>query len=283
VDHLFGYTGRAYDEETGLQNNLNRWYDAASGKWLSEDPIGFAAGDANLYRYVGNSPTLATDPNGLYELEFDGGNWTQAQKDRVKASLKRARKRVGELLKELDTAVKKLNDCERRHMATEIETLKSMLNNIKNGIDSKSENLEFTHFDFDDENKVETDAHGYDAGYYGILGLYQDAQIDFNDGANGKTWETMPTDRFDEIMLHELTRVYESDDGESGIEFWDGNNYDYLMHGSIENSAAWKDALKEAGKKAAAEKSRRCNRRIWIPPTIFGPYPDEFPYGPDTA
>jgi hypothetical protein len=27
VDFLFGYTGRAFDESTGLQNNLNRWYD----------------------------------------------------------------------------------------------------------------------------------------------------------------------------------------------------------------------------------------------------------------
>jgi hypothetical protein len=29
------------------------------------DPLGFAAGDANLYRYVGNDPTNATDPTGL--------------------------------------------------------------------------------------------------------------------------------------------------------------------------------------------------------------------------
>jgi hypothetical protein len=36
-----------------------------SGRWLSEDPIGFAAGDANLYRYVGNGPVNATDPLGL--------------------------------------------------------------------------------------------------------------------------------------------------------------------------------------------------------------------------
>ena len=75
VDHLFGYTGRAYDEETGLQNNHNRWYDAANGKWLSEDPIGFAGGDANLYRYVGNSATNATDPSGLIlETLWDAGN-----------------------------------------------------------------------------------------------------------------------------------------------------------------------------------------------------------------
>jgi len=31
---------------------------------FSNDPIGFAAGDANLYRYVGNQPTTLTDPSG---------------------------------------------------------------------------------------------------------------------------------------------------------------------------------------------------------------------------
>jgi hypothetical protein len=34
---------------------------------VSKDPIGFAAGDANLYRYVGNQPTTKTDPSGLVE------------------------------------------------------------------------------------------------------------------------------------------------------------------------------------------------------------------------
>jgi RHS repeat-associated protein len=65
ADTAFGYTGRYLDEATGLQNNLHRWYDASTGRWLSEDPIGFAAGDANLYRYVGNSPTMYVDPTGL--------------------------------------------------------------------------------------------------------------------------------------------------------------------------------------------------------------------------
>jgi RHS repeat-associated protein len=64
VDCLFGYTGRQYDEATGLQNNLNRWYDPAVGRWVSEDPIGFAGGDANLSRYCGNGPTNWVDPSG---------------------------------------------------------------------------------------------------------------------------------------------------------------------------------------------------------------------------
>ena len=49
VDCLFGYTARQYDEATGLQNNLNRWYDAKVGRWMSEDPIGFESEDANLW------------------------------------------------------------------------------------------------------------------------------------------------------------------------------------------------------------------------------------------
>jgi uncharacterized protein RhaS with RHS repeats len=40
-------------------------YDPTIGRWISQDPLGFEAGDANLYRYVGNSPTNATDPSGL--------------------------------------------------------------------------------------------------------------------------------------------------------------------------------------------------------------------------
>jgi len=74
------YAGRDLDRFTGLYNNRARWYDAGAGRFLSEDPIGFAAGDANLYRYCGNSPTNFTDPSGqswedllFGGLQFVGG------------------------------------------------------------------------------------------------------------------------------------------------------------------------------------------------------------------
>jgi RHS repeat-associated protein len=47
VDSLFLFMGRPFDSDTELQNNLNRWYDASVGRWLSEDPIGFAGGVAH--------------------------------------------------------------------------------------------------------------------------------------------------------------------------------------------------------------------------------------------
>ncbi len=63
VDEAFSFAGRWLDQATGLQNNLNRWYDSKTGRWLSEDPLGFAAGDANLYRYVWNQPTRGNSRN----------------------------------------------------------------------------------------------------------------------------------------------------------------------------------------------------------------------------
>ncbi|HJT23203.1 MAG TPA: RHS repeat-associated core domain-containing protein, partial [bacterium] len=43
-------------------------YDTRTGRWTSQDPTGFAAGDANLYRYAGNGPTNAVDPSGLFSI-----------------------------------------------------------------------------------------------------------------------------------------------------------------------------------------------------------------------
>ncbi len=64
VDEAFAFTGRWLDKTTGLQNNLNRWYDPQVGRWLSEDPMGLTV-DANPYRYVSNQPTSYIDPTGL--------------------------------------------------------------------------------------------------------------------------------------------------------------------------------------------------------------------------
>ncbi len=58
------FTWREYNVDVGLQYNRARWYDAG-GRWISEDPLGFAAGDVNTARYVGNGVVLNVDPSGL--------------------------------------------------------------------------------------------------------------------------------------------------------------------------------------------------------------------------
>ena len=61
----FAYTGKLFDRATSLQWNINRWYDPKVGRWCSEDPIGFLAGDVNLARYVGNGVVGKEDALGL--------------------------------------------------------------------------------------------------------------------------------------------------------------------------------------------------------------------------
>jgi RHS repeat-associated protein len=60
----YKWTGRELDSESGLQYNRARYYNASVGRWTSTDPLGFAAYDPNLYRYVFNVSTTYSDPSG---------------------------------------------------------------------------------------------------------------------------------------------------------------------------------------------------------------------------
>ena len=59
------YINFEYDVESGLYHLRARHYSPETGTFLSEDPIGFAGGDPNLYRYVNNNPVNFIDPEGL--------------------------------------------------------------------------------------------------------------------------------------------------------------------------------------------------------------------------
>jgi RHS repeat-associated protein len=60
----FQFTGRELDSETALYYMRARYFDPATGRFLSEDPSGFNDG-VNFYRYVRNNPTNNVDPTGL--------------------------------------------------------------------------------------------------------------------------------------------------------------------------------------------------------------------------
>ena len=67
----FKFTGREYSPELGIYYYRARWYDPSAGRFISQDPIGFSAGDVNLYWYVGNAPGDATDPWGLQTTAYE--------------------------------------------------------------------------------------------------------------------------------------------------------------------------------------------------------------------
>ncbi|MEO7326226.1 MAG: RHS repeat-associated core domain-containing protein [Dokdonella sp.] len=59
----YQYTGRENDGN-GLYYYRARYYSQNFKRFTQEDPIGFAAGDADLYAYVGGDPLRYNDPTG---------------------------------------------------------------------------------------------------------------------------------------------------------------------------------------------------------------------------
>ncbi len=61
---IYLHQGGRFDGTSNLYYFRNRDYSPTLGRWMRVDPIGFAAGDVNLYRYVENRPANLLDPNG---------------------------------------------------------------------------------------------------------------------------------------------------------------------------------------------------------------------------
>jgi RHS repeat-associated protein len=85
----WGFTGREHDTDTGLRYHRARYVDLVLGRWMSNDPIGFDAGDVNLYRYVRNSPTAFTDPLGQQVYIVPSAPWGLHMNIVAYASLRR--------------------------------------------------------------------------------------------------------------------------------------------------------------------------------------------------
>ena len=71
----FGQKGAYLDPETqlylmGSGGGSARYYDPVTGRFISEDRIGLAGGDPNLFRYCGNDPVNKKDPGGA-DLQDD--------------------------------------------------------------------------------------------------------------------------------------------------------------------------------------------------------------------
>ena len=70
VSNPFQFVGKAglITEDNGLDFMRARFYSFSLGRFTSPDPLGLGGGDANLFRYAGNSPTQVSDPSGLQSL-----------------------------------------------------------------------------------------------------------------------------------------------------------------------------------------------------------------------
>ncbi|WP_233842209.1 RHS repeat-associated core domain-containing protein [Dyella sp. 2HG41-7] len=71
-----GYTGHVNDPETNLVYMQARYYDPATGRFLSVDPIGLSSQtsfEIARYTYAGNNPIGNSDPTGAFTEGMTGG------------------------------------------------------------------------------------------------------------------------------------------------------------------------------------------------------------------
>jgi RHS repeat-associated protein len=72
------YCGYFLDGETALYQVRNRYYDRDLSTFISRDPLEYEAGDANLYRYVGNNQSHSATRPGSIDIssrtDFTGGS-----------------------------------------------------------------------------------------------------------------------------------------------------------------------------------------------------------------
>jgi RHS repeat-associated protein len=103
----FAFTGRENDStgSLGLYNYRARSYSPTLQRFLTEDPLGLAGGEANLYQYANSRPTCATDRLGAY-VTTDGGGGGYAITGRKDGPLL-----TKPDIKQFDDAVR---ECERR-------------------------------------------------------------------------------------------------------------------------------------------------------------------------
>src|SRR5581483_10643445 len=71
VSNPFTFVGEAgvMNDGSGLFSMGARDYDAVTGRFVSNDPIGLLGGDTNIRRYAGNNPTNLVDPAGLCDYQ----------------------------------------------------------------------------------------------------------------------------------------------------------------------------------------------------------------------
>src|SRR5207249_4508928 len=64
VSNSLQYTGRDFDDETGLYYYRARYYDPAVGRFVSADPILFDSGD-NFYAYTNGNPVNGINASSI--------------------------------------------------------------------------------------------------------------------------------------------------------------------------------------------------------------------------
>ncbi len=93
----FKFAGMEWDAAIGQYYDHARWYAEGIGRFTTQDPSRFTAGDSNLYRYVWNNPTDKIDHTGFSGGGDNQGEQQAAAEQAQQAQQQEARARIAQL------------------------------------------------------------------------------------------------------------------------------------------------------------------------------------------
>ena len=70
-DYNLRFPGQYYDVETGLNYNVHRNYELATGRYIQSDPVGMFGGQASTFTYTASNPLQWADPQGLFLFPWE--------------------------------------------------------------------------------------------------------------------------------------------------------------------------------------------------------------------
>jgi len=172
-----------------------------------------------------DSQCIATDPAEV--AHFGRGN-----RQRIVAPLERMSMPVYDFLRE------------------DLTKLRTVLVSVRDGIDSEDENLEFYR-----------SGDQADRAALWSKPFLQDDQITFYDNVPwfaGKTWDQLPAESFNQLLFHELTHIYGTEDDDSEGPLHNAHTIQKMITGTLKGSPIYYGLLKDA----KANCGGRCERDL---------------------
>ena len=192
------FTGKFFDKDIGLYYFNARWYDAETGKFVTQDP---ARDGGNWWNYCCSNPVTYIDPDGMKINNLTDDQWEQVKntKDNLVSNLNILVVRIQDAnydVEKLDssilTAAKKYLTSEFGTLPADLSVLASTLKDLSNHIDG----LKRTDFKYDD---AEQDAFAYT---FPLLDNIYLCDVYFNNASDsGK-------DTKEGTILHEVTHYF---------------------------------------------------------------------------
>ena len=138
----YAFTGREFDQVSGLYYYRARYYDPEIGRFIQEDPVSFVSG-INLYAYVGNNPISFVDPNGREAIPWEAGSFGRTVGDIFYDNLRDLQRSVVEnagQIDNLDTYYHCLANCQTSEQGAVQEALAEAASDFKECVDNLIEN-----------------------------------------------------------------------------------------------------------------------------------------------